>query len=325
MAKAIKIPQTLANADPKLWVVSVLRVRIDEVLAYAPAALDESDIEGVHDMRVAVRRIRGAIKDFSQISDQFPLRKVNRKFKVLADSLGQVRDRDVALEALRDASDDAPDQMVKDGLGQMVQEYRAQRIAAFDDLTEHLSAISLDKLKNKTERAFERSMCERDLVGVDSIEDAGREIICDCVGRFNKYADCFYHPYAINELHRLRIAGKHLRYAMELFSEAFGEKLTPFAVQVAEMQGHLGDLHDCDLWIEDMSTRLTEGKRKKRQMNPQRSAATWLLAEFTKKRTKAYRAALGLWSQWETDDFVETLKSTLDPAPVKSKVARAAA
>ena len=49
----------------------------------------------------------------------------------------------------------------------------------------------------------------------------------------------------IGNLHELRIAGKHLRYALEVFSPCFGAGLRPIYDQVAAIQEHLGGLNDC--------------------------------------------------------------------------------
>jgi hypothetical protein len=40
-----------------------------------------------------------------------------------------------------------------------------------------------------------------------------------------------------------------------------------------------------------------------------RAAAEWLLSEFVRRRSKAYRKALEVWSEWETSNFLEKLKS----------------
>ena len=264
----------------------------------------------------------GAVRDFAEITNEFPLSKADKSLKRVADALGEVRDLDVAIEALTKTSKDAADPVVRKGISRLIDEFRRDRDGGFEKLREELSDDSLTKLKKQYDAAFNESMCEPDLLGADTIEEAGREIICDCLDRFLKLADCIYHPFALDELHRLRIAGKHLRYALELFNESFDKRISAFAVEVAAMQGHLGDLHDCDVWIDDFSGRLTAVKRKKREMNPDRAAATWLLAVFAVDRTRAYQDALELWSRWESGGFAANLRSALDP-PVKRKAAAA--
>lgn len=71
-----------------------------EMCALRNRALDWSDPEGVHDMRVAARRLRSALSDFKPY-----LRKSSiptNRLKAIAKSLGTVRDEDVVLAALEE-------------------------------------------------------------------------------------------------------------------------------------------------------------------------------------------------------------------------------
>jgi CHAD domain-containing protein len=50
--------------------------------------------------------------------------------------------------------------------------------------------------------------------------------------------------------HEMRISAKHLRYTMEILAGVYGRKLDPFIEEVKELQKRLGELHDCDVWLE---------------------------------------------------------------------------
>ncbi|MBA2645618.1 MAG: CHAD domain-containing protein, partial [Pyrinomonadaceae bacterium] len=64
MAKANEIKGLDCGADVLSGVRLVLRTRLAEMCALGNRATDWSNIEGVHDMRVASRRLRSAMKDF---------------------------------------------------------------------------------------------------------------------------------------------------------------------------------------------------------------------------------------------------------------------
>ncbi|HEU4595360.1 MAG TPA: CHAD domain-containing protein, partial [Pyrinomonadaceae bacterium] len=64
MAKAKKIEGLDCGADAGSGVRQVLLTRLGEMCEFREAALDWSDPEGVHDMRVASRRLRSALRDF---------------------------------------------------------------------------------------------------------------------------------------------------------------------------------------------------------------------------------------------------------------------
>ena len=123
-----------------------------------------------------------------------------------------------------------------------------------------------------------------------------------------------YEPEKVEPLHEMRIAAKRLRYALELFKNCWGDSLGEFARQVAQLQSSLGELHDCDIWIEHFGKRLRRVKVKiGEQTTPQdeRDAMIWLLSHFSRLRTKHYRAALARWHEWETKDFCNRLSATL--------------
>ena len=74
--------------------------RFEEMMSFRDAALRGKDIEGVHDMRVATRRLRAALELFR---DAFPRRRLApmlEDVKGLADALGAVRDLDVMIDRL---------------------------------------------------------------------------------------------------------------------------------------------------------------------------------------------------------------------------------
>ena len=78
----------------------VLRNRLKSMCAQGEKALDWSDPEGVHDMRVSSRRLRSAMSDFKPHLRRLNLPRL--KLKAIAKSLGAVRDQDVALAALEE-------------------------------------------------------------------------------------------------------------------------------------------------------------------------------------------------------------------------------
>lgn len=75
-------------------------VRAEEVFEHSDGVLDTGDIERVHDMRVATRRLRAVLEIFAPCFPRDEHRVLLREVKDLADALGERRDPDVQLEAL---------------------------------------------------------------------------------------------------------------------------------------------------------------------------------------------------------------------------------
>ena len=78
----------------------VVGLRARELFEHSHGVLDTSDIERVHDMRVATRRLRAVLEIFGPCFPAKPHRVVLRDVKALADALGERRDPDVHIEAL---------------------------------------------------------------------------------------------------------------------------------------------------------------------------------------------------------------------------------
>jgi CHAD domain-containing protein len=100
VARARPIPDLAAGDSYVAAAAKVVAVRAREVADYAHDTLDVADIERVHDMRVATRRLRAALETFEPC---FPPRELGaglNQVKATADALGERRDRDVAIAAL---------------------------------------------------------------------------------------------------------------------------------------------------------------------------------------------------------------------------------
>jgi hypothetical protein len=64
------------------------------------------------------------------------------------------------------------------------------------------------------------------------------------------YEEPLYKPGEKTAHHAMRIAVKQFRYRMEIFGILYGRKLTGPVRKMRRLQTLLGELHDCDVWIE---------------------------------------------------------------------------
>src|SRR5688500_589654 len=107
MAKAAEIeltpfePYALAGAR-------VVRVRTQELFDHAEGVLDTEDIERVHDMRVATRRLRAVLEIFEDAFPRAEFKAALRDVKALADALGERRDPDVHIAAMEELARKLP-------------------------------------------------------------------------------------------------------------------------------------------------------------------------------------------------------------------------
>lgn len=107
MAPARPVPDLSCSDSFRRAAGKIIWTRTEEVFAHRAAALGE-DPEGVHDMRVATRRLRAAIEVFVDAFPRRQMRRYLRTVKDLADCLGVVRDLDVLRARLEAEMRDAP-------------------------------------------------------------------------------------------------------------------------------------------------------------------------------------------------------------------------
>ena len=316
MAKAKVIEELDCEGSAGAGIRLVLRSRLEEMCAFQQAALAFDDPEGVHDMRVASRRLRSLVKDFSPYLRQRKLRRLKEDLKSVADALGAVRDQDVALMALEKLAVDAPAE-VSAGFEQFANERRMELDLARSELEEAVAGTALAELREEFDAALAEAKPRRkgDVRKVAdrlSFREVGRDIIITCLRDLQDLSGSLYRPLKTGPLHRLRLAAKRLRYALELFDQCWGGQLKAFAKEIAKLQTSLGELHDCDEWIAELGRVLrNKGEAAGEQGARERSAAVWLLDHFVRERSNHFRSALWRWREWETNGFQKRLADTL--------------
>jgi len=145
MAKARDIPLTPDSRFREAGAVAV-EIRTDELFAQREGVLDTEDIERVHDMRVASRRLRAVLEIFAPCFPKGQYRRVLGDVKALADTLGERRDPDVAVDSLERVkaalpADDHP------GLDGLIAELAPGREAANERLAAQLERIESTGLR----------------------------------------------------------------------------------------------------------------------------------------------------------------------------------
>jgi len=126
----------------------VVKVRAKEVFKQADGVLDLGEVEHVHDMRVATRRLRAALEIFEDCFPRKRHRKALKKVKALADALGERRDLDVEIELLEglcgeNASED------RKALEALIEDLRARQQQANEDLAPFVTTKRLKKLRRR--------------------------------------------------------------------------------------------------------------------------------------------------------------------------------
>jgi CHAD domain-containing protein len=126
----------------------IVRVRADELFEQAEGVLDTSDIERVHDMRVASRRLRAVLEVFAPCFPRGPYRGVLRDVKMVADALGERRDPDVHLAAMEQLAAQLPPEL-QPGIEELAERQRARQAVGNDVLAPALEDIERTDLRGR--------------------------------------------------------------------------------------------------------------------------------------------------------------------------------
>jgi CHAD domain-containing protein len=108
VARPRQVPGLDCDEPFELAAARVLEVRAAEVFEHSAGVLGIEDIEPLHDMRVATRRLRAALEVFRPCFPKKRYKAAMTPLKGLADALGERRDRDVAIEFLHGFLEEAP-------------------------------------------------------------------------------------------------------------------------------------------------------------------------------------------------------------------------
>jgi len=239
----------LRAADPvSTGLCRILAFHFAKVKKLEPAAF-EADEDAVHDMRVAMRRLRAAMRIARPFFRRKPLGRLRGFLQDTAAALGAVRDLDVILAHARAYVARQPE-----GAGELdgwLADLASRRAEARLALRDHLAGKSFRRLR----REFQAFLAEArgagsPLVAADAVSPPRiRDVLASAVwvqyGRVRAH-ESVQSP-TPESLHVLRIEIKRLRYLLEAFQSVLGLRVLPAVDLAVRAQDHLGGLHDA--WV----------------------------------------------------------------------------
>lgn len=219
---------------------------VDAIFVQWKAVLESDDAEGPHKLRVALRRLRTAIRVFRPAIDSLSLRRLERDARDLARVVGTLRDADVvASDIVAPVVARSADSIGFRELEELVQTERDKRRSA---VREELSDASWTRLKLRLallpEGAGWRSSVTDAGSDAIALDDLARGAlrkqwrrVCRRARRFDRMS--------VKERHELRKELKTLRYAVEIFSPLFPRAdVKRFMRQLKSLQDRFGYLND---------------------------------------------------------------------------------
>ena len=208
-----------------------------QITANTAALRNGRSVEGLHQLRVAFRRLDTALDAFGKEFGQDWLEEMRGRAKILTARLSPARDLDVFTEKLLvDAK-----WGVRDGLPQLKERAESARDIAWGGVTACITSADFERFSDDVAALAASSLpLSRD----KRMSRAAARMLdrqCNRVQKRGKQARSGRE----GDLHRLRIGLKKLRYACEFFAPLYSKKdVGRYLKKLRGLQNHLGDLND---------------------------------------------------------------------------------
>ncbi|MDD1701558.1 MAG: CHAD domain-containing protein, partial [Methanoregula sp.] len=155
-------------------------------------------------------------------------------------------------------------------------------------------------------------------VSLCGIPPVAADRIGKCLVDVRQYESWVHNPDAAYEHHALRIATKKLRYTMEYYAPVYRRRFAKPLARIKRLQDLLGDIHDCDVWIDQVTIaiikqRTHEHSPKERSFASVSSVAPLrrLLVNREKRRARLYRQFVRFWDQLVRTRFWDEVRQTI--------------
>jgi CHAD domain-containing protein len=243
------------NETNNVFGARTLLQRLEVLGGHIAAVRSAGDTEAIHDLRVACRRMRTALGLFKSC---LPPKKYvcwEKEFRRTTKRLGRARDLDVQIEFLQQFLKVVSSKKDPPGIKRLMLRLQQNRQTLQPRVIKTLDRLEKRKVGPEMENHLGQILAQAriaqvpentvDLFGLASstVAQSLTELLAFEPLVLNR-------PQAKAELHQMRIAAKHLRYTMEVFEPLYPDALKEPIRAARKVQQFLGQIHDCDVWID---------------------------------------------------------------------------
>ena len=254
-AEKARDPELSAEVSAGLAFTLICRTCLRHLVANEPATI-KRDAEALHQMRIAVRRIRAAISLFSDVVNDDRVEAIKSELRWFARELGPARDLDAFLfEVLRPLK---KQHKSEPGLVSISKMFARRRLQGYRQAQEAVQSARFRMLVLDTAEWVEVgpwSVSENPLMRLRRempIDAYAAEQLSRRCKKIRRRGAKIEHLNA-EQLHRLRIQVKKARYAVEFFSSVYGGKKS--AKRRRNVLSSLRQLQNCLGGLNDIVTR----------------------------------------------------------------------
>ena len=241
------------------------------------------DIEALHDMRVASRRLREAMEIFRPCYEEEAFTTHYGHVRRVTRTLGAARNLDVCVKFFSTFRKGLSDSAQLEAVAYVLKREKKERRRVRRKMIRKLDKLHLKGMKKALRAFFSDSLvcggkCEEE----QDLVSHARVLLEERLESLSQYREAIGEESNVEALHRMRIAAKKLRYALETLYVLFDERLFDEVYGiVVGLQERLGDIHDLDVFmemIEDLQEEM-EGRKRTQPLLPGMAGVGELLRE----------------------------------------------
>lgn len=292
----------------------ILRFHFSKMLNHEPGTRLGEDIEELHDMRVATRRMRSVFRTFGNFYNKQITKPFRNNLKTTGKALGRVRDLDVSLDKTTQYINSIPKTEFVD-LAPLLDSWNNERQIARKILIEHLDSDLYKYFKSDFDNFLRSSgmgskTSKKQEVVPTKVNEIAPVLILTCLSSVRAY-DPIIREANFHQLHKLRMDFKTLRYTMEFFREVLDKSANRLIEEIKGVQDHLGELNDSNVTCQYLTELLANQKNSLGEIEI-RSIQTYLNTRMA-DRSALLNSFPEVWDNINNPRFRKRLLTTLVP------------
>jgi CHAD domain-containing protein len=293
------------------------------------------DIEHIHRMRVASRRLRAALPLFASCFPEKRYRRWMQEIQKITRALGDARDTDVQIAFItrlikkreaglqnKNPEIGSPIWLKSDVEMILVLQLQKKRsklqTAVVSDLEKLETSGIIDEMRTFFHTQIKGVKRTRNKSPPYGIPPMAAARISRRLNSLLSYEQWVHNPAAVAEHHAMRIAAKKLRYTMDVYAPLYRFGLKKYLFRIKKIQAILGDLHDCDVWIDIVMVMLMKERSRfpvkdsaKNKQTSRVKGYEHFLSERQKERKRLYRMYVRYWESLGRSGIWDDLRRAL--------------
>lgn len=309
-----------ANPNLQIYGAGILLTHLTSLVQESDGVRLGKDIEAVHRMRVASRRLRATLPLFGPyLAGKRHLEWI-KGVRGITRALGEARDSDVQIDHVSSFLDTL-EPPYRAGVRRLLLRLKQQRLEMQPRVLKALDKFEKSGLVTEMAQKLAPFDIYRDRLDTNDpgLIEMAAQAVRSRLEEFLAFDEIVRQPDKILELHAMRITAKRLRYTLETFSTLFEDGLKNHIKAMRTSQDLLGSIHDSDVWTPAVAQFMEEERQRTivyfGTARPFRRLAPGLLLYQEARRNERdtmYADFVKQWEEWLRDGLWTNLTALLD-------------